>query len=81
VSSRLDLLFEILALRHQVTVLARAHRRFRRSDRLLWLVLRRVWPRWRDALELVQPATVDRCIASGFVGAGAPFATSWTTTH
>ncbi|HJZ73151.1 MAG TPA: helix-turn-helix domain-containing protein [Vicinamibacterales bacterium] len=60
VSSRLDLLFEVLALRHQVTVLARANRRFRRSDRLLWLMLRRVWPRWREALELVQPATVDR---------------------
>ena len=60
VSSRLDLLFEILALRHQVAVLARANRRFRRSDRLLWLMLRRVWPRWRDALRLVQPATVDR---------------------
>jgi hypothetical protein len=29
-------------------------------DRLLWLVLRRLWPQWRDALVLVQPATVDR---------------------
>ena len=28
--------------------------------RLLWLVLRRLWLRWRDALVLVQPATVDR---------------------
>src|SRR4029450_9588562 len=60
VSSRRDLLFEILALRHQVTVLARSNRRFRRSDRLLWLMLRWVWPKWREALALVQPATVDR---------------------
>jgi hypothetical protein len=32
----------------------------RPSDRLLWLILRRVWQRWRDALVLVQSATVDR---------------------
>ena len=59
-STRRDLLFEMLALHHQLAVLKRSHRRFRRSDRLLWLFLRRVWPRWRDALVLVQPATVDR---------------------
>src|SRR4029450_972589 len=59
-SSRRDLLLEILALRHQLTVLARPNRRFRRFDRLLWLILRRVWPRWRTALVLIQPATVDR---------------------
>src|SRR5262245_50666982 len=59
-STRRDLLLEVLALHHQLAVLARSNRRFRRSDRLLWLVLRRIWPRWRDALMLVQPATVDR---------------------
>ena len=59
-SARRDLLLEMLALRHQLTVLARSNRRFRPSDRLLWLILRRMWPRWRDALVLVQPATVDR---------------------
>jgi hypothetical protein len=59
-STRRDLLLEILALRHQLAVLARSNQRFRRSDRLLWLILRRVWPRWRDALVLVQPVTVDR---------------------
>jgi hypothetical protein len=59
-STRRDLLLEILALRHQLAVLARTNRRFRTSDRLLWLILRRLWPRWRDALSLVQPATVDR---------------------
>jgi len=60
VSTRRDLLLEILALRHQLAVLARSNRRFRRSDRLLWLMLRRMWPRWIEALVLVQPATVDR---------------------
>jgi len=32
-----DLLFEILALRHQLGVLSRSHRRVRTSDRLFWL--------------------------------------------
>jgi hypothetical protein len=59
-STRRDLLLEMLALRHQLAVLARSNRRFRPRDRLLWLILRRMWPRWRDALVLVQPATVDR---------------------
>jgi hypothetical protein len=59
-STRRDLLLEILALRHQVAVLARSNQCFRRSDRLLWLMLRRLWPRWREALVLVRPATVDR---------------------
>ena len=59
-STRRDLLLEILALHHQLAVLARPNRRFRRSDRLPWLILRRVWPRWRNALVLIQPATVDR---------------------
>ena len=44
-SARRDLLLEILALRHQLGVLARSDRRFRPSDRLLWVCLRRLWPR------------------------------------
>ena len=59
-STRRDLLLEILALHHQLNVLARSNRRFRASDRFLWLILRRLWPQWREALVLVQPATVDR---------------------
>jgi len=66
-ATRRDLLLEILALRHQLAVRARPNRRFRPSDRLLWLILRRVWPRWRDALVLVQPATVDRWHCARFV--------------
>jgi hypothetical protein len=47
-STRRELLLESLALRHQLGVLARSNRRFRASDRLLWLLLRRLWPcRWR----------------------------------
>src|SRR5713101_2768473 len=65
-SMRRDLLFENLALRHQLGVLARSDRRFRRCDRLLWLCLRRLWPRWREVLVLVQPATVARWHREGF---------------
>jgi hypothetical protein len=64
-STRGDLLLESLALRHQLSVLARSNRRFRPSDRLLWLLLRWLWPRWREALVLVQPATVDRWHRAG----------------
>src|SRR5712691_651164 len=59
-SARRDLLLEILALRHQLAVLGRSDRRFRPADRLLWLCLRRWWPGWKEALVLIQPATVAR---------------------
>ena len=36
------------------------------SERLLWLILRRVWPGWRDARILIKPATVDRWHRDGF---------------
>ena len=65
-STRGNLLFELLALRHQLGVLARSGRRFRPSDRLLWVCLRRIWPRWRKALVVVQAATVARCHREGF---------------
>jgi Homeodomain-like domain len=65
-AARRDVLLEVLALHHQLAVLARSNRRFRTPDRLLWLFLRRVWPQWRDALRLVQPATVDRWHRDGF---------------
>jgi hypothetical protein len=59
-SARRDLLLEILALRHQLAVFGRSDRRFRPADRLLWLCLRRCWPGWKEALVLVEPATVAR---------------------
>ena len=66
--ARRDLLLESLALRHQLCVLARSDRRFRPSDRLFWLCLRHLWPRWREALVLVQPATVARWHRERFRG-------------
>jgi len=58
--SRLDLLAENIALRHQLAVLMRQRPTFRtrRRDRWLWILLRAIWPRWRDALVIVKPATV-----------------------
>jgi putative transposase len=67
-STRGNLLFELLALHHQLGVLARSDRRFRPSDRLLWVCLQRFWPRWREALVLVQAATVARWHREGFRG-------------
>jgi hypothetical protein len=40
-NARRDLILETVALRHQLGVLARSDRRFRPSDRLFWLCLRR----------------------------------------
>jgi hypothetical protein len=59
-ATRRDLLLETLALRHPLGVLARSNERVRPTDRLLWLFLRWFWPRWPEALVLIQPATVDR---------------------
>jgi putative transposase len=52
---------EILALRHQLTVLqknAPPRLRLQRSHRFLWVVLSRWWPGWRRSLPIVRPDTV-----------------------
>ena len=67
-STRGELFLESLALHHQLGVLVRSDRRVRPSDRLFWRCLRRWWPRWRDALVLVQPATVARWEREGVRG-------------
>jgi putative transposase len=55
-----QLALENLALRQQLAVYKRTTNRprLRRSDRLLWGWLSRVWPAWRQALVIVAPATV-----------------------
>src|SRR5712692_180676 len=60
---RTALLLESIALRHQIAVLERSRTRrpcFRRIDRLLWILLSRWWPQWRESLVIVQPETVLR---------------------
>ena len=68
ICSRRDLLLENLALRQQLRVLERRHPkpRFATSDKLFWVILRRLWPRWKRVLILVQPETVIRWHRAGF---------------
>jgi len=60
VRSRADLALEIIALRQQVGVLKRKRPRppLRAFDRLFWIPLRRLWPRWKNVLLIVKPDTV-----------------------
>jgi putative transposase len=58
--SRVSLQFEVVALRHQVSVYQRSVKRPRISpgDRVLWSWLSRHWAVWRTVLQFVQPLTV-----------------------
>jgi putative transposase len=55
-----QLALEVLALRHQLTVLKRQTRKpkLRPGDRLLWITLKRFWPGWKGALMIFRPETV-----------------------
>ncbi len=66
--TRQSLVLENLALRHQLVVLQRTARRprLRTADRLLWVLLSRLWRGWADAVSVVQPATVIRWQRTGF---------------
>ena len=58
--SRASLELELVALRHQVTVLRRqrpGQLRLFSTDRLLWVWLYRIWPQVLNAMVLVKPAT------------------------
>jgi hypothetical protein len=59
---RRQLALENLALRQQLAVYKRMARRpkLRRSDRLFWVWLARVWVGWRQSLVIVTPDTVLR---------------------
>ena len=68
--SRVVLHAEILALRHQLSVLQRRDRgrrlRLNVADRLLWVWLSRLWGGWRSALVIVKPETVIAWHRQGF---------------
>jgi hypothetical protein len=66
--TRGNLLLENLALRQQLAVLKRRHARPHMAtlDKLFWVILRRLWPRWKKVLILVQPDTVVRWHRAGF---------------
>jgi hypothetical protein len=69
VRSRASLEFELVALRHQLTVLRRQHPdrpRLFSTDRLLWVWLYRIWPQVLNSMVLVKPATVVQWHRKGF---------------
>ena len=60
--SRTALCAENLALRHQLCVFHRSVKRakVKPTDRLLWIILAKLWGDWKDALIFVKPDTVIR---------------------
>src|SRR5215472_12186855 len=61
-------LLENLALRQQLVVLKRHHSRPKLDwfDKLFWLLVRRCWSGWKQALLVVTPETVVRWHRAGF---------------
>jgi hypothetical protein len=59
---RQSLLLENLALRQQLVMLKRRHPRpsLGLLDKLFWVIARRVWSGWKQALLVVAPETVVR---------------------
>jgi hypothetical protein len=66
--SRYNLGLEILALRQQLGVLKRKQPRprLRVQDRMFWILLRHLWPAWRNVLVIVRPETVVAWHRAGF---------------
>jgi hypothetical protein len=67
--TRIALLLEWIALRHQIAVLERGGTRrpcFRLWDRFFWIMFSRWWSKWRDSLNIVQPETVLRWCRDGW---------------
>ena len=66
--TRVHLCVENSALRQQLAVMKRSHKRprLRPRDRVLWSWLMRLWPHWTSALIIVKPQTVIRWHHQGF---------------
>ena len=67
--SRAALQLEVIVLRHQLEVLQRtrpARVRLTRLDRILWLLLYRLWPRCLNAVVIVKPETAIAWHHKGF---------------
>jgi hypothetical protein len=67
--SRAALELKVVALQHQLAVLRRqrpGRPHISSLDRLLWVLLYRIWPRVIDAMVLVKPATVIAWHRQGF---------------
>ena len=65
---RAVLQLELLALRHQLATIKRTSPRpsLRSADRLLWVILSRILPNWREVLVIVKPETVVGWHRKGF---------------
>src|SRR5215475_5409168 len=68
VMPRHHLALEAVALRQQLAVYKyqQSHPKLRRSDRLLWVLLRQIWKNWSQALILVKPDTVVAWHRAGY---------------
>jgi putative transposase len=66
--SRYNLSLEIVALRQQLGVFKRKNPRphLQIRDRMFWILLRRIWPSWSNALVIVKPQTVVAWHRAGF---------------
>src|SRR5664280_2870224 len=66
--TRRSLVLENLALRQQLAVFKRKQPRPRLGvvDKLFWVVARRFWAQWKEAVAIVLPDTVARWHRSGF---------------
>jgi hypothetical protein len=66
--SRRELAVENLVLRQQLAVFKRSVKRpkITATDRAFWSLVLRWWPRWREALVIVKPATVVAWHRKGF---------------
>src|SRR5260370_27107223 len=71
---RQSLLLENLALRQQLVMLKRRHPRpsLGLLDKLFWVIARRVWSGWKQALLVVTPETVEETDAEGDSGIDFP---------
>ncbi len=65
---RAALQLELIALRHQLVTMKRISRRpsLRSTDRMLWVLLSRLLPNWRETLVIVKPETVIGWHRKGF---------------
>ena len=66
--ARRSLLLENLALRQQLVALKRKHHSPRLAvfDKMFWILARRLWSGWKQALIIVSPETVVRWHRAGF---------------